>query len=118
MKVNQVRFGVITLLCALIVCLTMSMVGGCPNEIGPKGTITLYTSVPAAIIEELKEEFEAQNPGLHLEIYWQDTGAIVDKINQEIAAGQVQGDFTMDGPAERGKDDEEVINASISSADG
>ncbi|MCK4369156.1 MAG: extracellular solute-binding protein [Dehalococcoidales bacterium] len=93
MKVNQVRFGVITLLCALIVCLTMSMVGGCPNEIGPKGTITLYTSVPAAIIEELKEEFEAQNPGLHLEIYWQDTGAIVDKINQEIAAGQVQADL-------------------------
>lgn len=93
MKVNQVRFGVITLLCALIVCLTMSVVGSCPNEIGPKGTITLYTSVPAAIIEELKEEFEAQNPGLHLEIYWQDTGTVVDKINQEIAAGQVQADL-------------------------
>ncbi len=65
---------------------------GCQEDEGPSGTITLYTSVPTAIIEELKQEFEAQNPGMYLEIYRAGTGAIVAKINEEIAAGQIQAD--------------------------
>ncbi len=93
MKVNQVRFSITTLICALIMCLMMSVVPGCQKEVEPAGTITLYTSVPTAIIEELREEFGTQNPGLHLEIYREGTSAVVEKINQEIAAGQVQADL-------------------------
>ena len=69
------------------------MVLGCQKEIKPTGTITLYTSVPTAIIEELKQAFEAQNPGIYLEIYRKGTSAVVEKINQEIAAGQIQADL-------------------------
>ena len=46
----------------------MTAVLGCQKEIKPAGTITLYTSVPIAIIEELKQEFEAENPGMYLQI--------------------------------------------------
>jgi len=56
-------------------------------------TITLYTSVPTAIIEELRQDFEAQNPGIYLQIYRKSTSAVVEKINEEIAAGQVQADI-------------------------
>jgi len=70
----------------------MTVVLGCQKEVKPTGTVTLYTSVPTAIIEELKQEFEAENPGVHLEIYRKGTSAVVEKINQEIAAGQVQAD--------------------------
>jgi len=76
----------------ITICLTMIVVPGCQKETGPTGTITLYTSVPTAIIEELKQEFEAENPGVYLEIYREGTSAVVEKINEEIAAGQVQAD--------------------------
>jgi len=56
-------------------------------------TITLYTSVPTAIIEELRQDFEAQTPGMYLRIYRKGTTAVVEKINEEIAAGQVQADL-------------------------
>jgi len=55
-------------------------------------TITLYTSVPTAIIEELRQDFEAQNPGMYLQIFRKGTSAVVEKINEEIAVGQVQAD--------------------------
>ncbi len=42
-------------------------------------TITLYTSVPTAIIEELRQDFEAQNPGLYLQIFRKGTSAVVEK---------------------------------------
>jgi len=58
-------------------------------------TITLYTSVPTAIIEELRQDFEAQNPGMYLQIYRKGTSAVVEKINEEIAAGQVHADLTV-----------------------
>jgi iron(III) transport system substrate-binding protein len=56
-------------------------------------TITLYTSVPIAIIEELRVDFEAQNPGMYLEIYRAGTTQVVEKVNAEIAAGRVQADL-------------------------
>jgi iron(III) transport system substrate-binding protein len=70
----------------------MTVALGCQSEVKPTGTITLYTSVPTAIIEELKQEFEAENSGVYLEIYRKGTSAVVEKINEEIAAGQVQAD--------------------------
>ena len=92
MKVDRARFSITALICVLIAGLMLTVVVGCQKEDKPTGTITLYTSVPTAIIEELKQEFEAQNPGMYLEIYRKGTSAIVEKINGEITAGQIQAD--------------------------
>ena len=92
MKIGRVPLFAIALASIIIMCLMMIVVPGCQKEAKPTGTITLYTSVPTAIIEELKQEFEAENPGVYLEIYRKGTSAVVEKINQEIAAGQVQAD--------------------------
>lgn len=92
MKISRVPLVATALAFIIIMCLMMTVVVGCQKEVKPTGTITLYTSVPTAIIEELKQEFEAENPGVYLEIYRKGTSAVVEKINQEIAAGQVQAD--------------------------
>jgi iron(III) transport system substrate-binding protein len=92
MKTKKVPFIATALAFIITMCLMMTVVLGCQKEVKPTGTITLYTSVPTAIIEELKQEFEAENPGVYLEIYRKGTSAVVEKINEEIAAGQVQAD--------------------------
>ncbi len=93
MKSRKASFMVRPLIIAIGAILMMTVVLGCQKEVKPTGTITLYTSVPTAIIEELKQEFEAENPGIYLEIYRKGTSAIVEKINEEIAAGQIQADL-------------------------
>jgi len=60
-KVNQVRFGITTLICALIMCLMMSVVPGCQKEVKPTGTLVLYTSIPMGVINKVKAEFEKGN---------------------------------------------------------
>ena len=93
MSANQVHRSVIALAFIIIMCLMMTVAPGCQKEVKPTGTITLYTSVPTAIIEELKQEFETENPGMYLQIYRKGTSAVVEKINEEIAAGQIQADL-------------------------
>ena len=93
MKISRPPLVARALAFIIIMCLMMTVVLGCQREVKPTGTITLYTSVPTAIIEELKQEFEAENPGMYLEIYRKGTSAVVEKINEEIAAGQVQADL-------------------------
>ena len=93
MKTKKVPFIATVLASIIIMCLMMTVVPGCQKEVKPTGTVNLYTSVPTAIIEELKQEFEAENPGVHLEIYRKGTSAVVEKINEEIATGQVQADL-------------------------
>ncbi len=93
MKVNRACFSITALASIIIMCLMVAMFPGCQKEVKPTGTITLYTSVPTAIIEELKQEFEAENPDVHLEIYRKGTSAVVEKINEEIADGQIQADL-------------------------
>ena len=56
-------------------------------------TITLYTSVPINIIEELRYEFESQSPGVYLKIYRASTGKVVEKINKEIEEGLIKADL-------------------------
>ena len=96
MKAKKVHLIAIALTSVIITCLMMTVVPGCQKDVEPTGTITLYTSVPLAIIEELKQEFEAQNPGMYLEIYRKGTSAIVEKINEEIAAGQIQAECSRE----------------------
>ncbi len=92
MKSRKVSFIVKPFIIVITVILVFSVVPACQKEVKPTGTITLYTSVPTAIIEELKQEFEAENPGMYLEIFRKGTSAVVEKIDEEIAAGQVQAD--------------------------
>jgi len=92
MKSRKVSFIIRSFIIVIATILVLTAVLGCQREVKPTGTITLYTSVPTAIIEELKQEFEAENPGIYLEIYRKGTSAVVEKINEEIAAGQVQAD--------------------------
>ena len=68
MKTKKVPFIATALAFIIIMCLIMTVVPGCQKEVKPTGTITLYTSVPTAIIEELKQEFEAENLGMYLQI--------------------------------------------------
>lgn len=56
-------------------------------------TASLYTSVPIAIIEELRYEFETQNPGVYIKIYSESTVKVVEKINKEIEEEQIQADL-------------------------
>jgi iron(III) transport system substrate-binding protein len=56
-------------------------------------TITLYTSVPAAIIEELRYDFEVQAPGTYLKIYREGTGTVTKKIDEQIASGKIEADL-------------------------
>ncbi len=93
MRSRKVSFIVRSFVIVLATILVLAVVLGCQKEVKPTGTVVLYTSVPTAIIEELKQEFEAQNPGMYLEIYRKGTSAIVKKINEEIAAGQIQADL-------------------------
>jgi len=93
MRVNQAPYRITASASIIIMCLMMTGVLGCQKEVRPTGAITLYTSVPTAIIEELRQDFEAQNPGMHLQIYRKGTSAVVEKINEGIAAGQVQADL-------------------------
>ena len=87
MKISRVSLVATGFASVIIMCL-MTGVLGCQKEAKPTGTITLYTSVPTAIIEEIKHEFEAENPGMYLQIYRKGTSAVVEKINEEIAVGQ------------------------------
>jgi iron(III) transport system substrate-binding protein len=92
MKRSRASLAAMVLASAITVCLTMMAFPGCQKETGPAGIVTLYTSVPEAIIEELRQEFEAENPAMSLDIYREGTSAVLEKINEEIAAGQVQAD--------------------------
>jgi iron(III) transport system substrate-binding protein len=56
-------------------------------------TITLYTSVPQAIIEKLRQDFEAQASGTYVRIFRKDTSAVEKKINEEIASGKIEADL-------------------------
>jgi iron(III) transport system substrate-binding protein len=56
-------------------------------------TAILYTSVPITIIEELRYEFESQNPGIYLKIYRASTGKVVEKIYKEIEENLIQADL-------------------------
>jgi len=68
-KVQQRSSTVIVLFLVIMVIMLLAAFPGCRGRVKPRGTITLYTSVPTAIIEELKQEFEAENPGMYLQIY-------------------------------------------------
>jgi len=92
MKSRKVSFIVRSFIIVIATILVLTVVPGCQKEVKPTGTVTLYTSVPTAIIEELKQEFEAENPGMYIQIYRKGTTAVVEKINEEIAAGQIQAD--------------------------
>lgn len=66
--------------------------------------ITLYTSVPIEIIEEIQLDFEARHPGLYLEIYRTGTTRIMEKVEKELADGRVRADLIWIADFTRGED--------------
>ena len=63
MKIRQTSLAARALASVIIMCLMMTMVLGCQREVKPTGTITLYTSVPTAIIEELNKILRHKTQG-------------------------------------------------------
>lgn len=62
------------------------------NGIHATGTVRLYTSVPEASVQVIKDRFETECPGVSLEVYRAGTGPVISRIEQEAAAGEVQAD--------------------------
>lgn len=63
-----------------------------PTE-GPGGLITLYTSVPQAIIDQIQADFMEKYPEIELDVYRAGTGSVIAKIATEQEAGQVLADL-------------------------
>ncbi|MBA7566206.1 hypothetical protein ES708_07894 [subsurface metagenome] len=93
MKTKKVSFIATTLAFIIVMGLMMTVVPGCQNEVKPTGTVVLYTSVPTDIINEVKAEFEKRQSGVELDVFRSGTGKVMDKIYEEIAAGQIQADL-------------------------
>ncbi|RKX72975.1 MAG: hypothetical protein DRP87_19730, partial [Spirochaetes bacterium] len=55
-------------------------------------TITLYTSVPQNIIDNIKKDFESRNPDINLEIYRSGTNKVLAKLTAEKDAGNIKAD--------------------------
>jgi len=56
------------------------------------GTLTLYTSVPTEIMNDIETAFEAAHPEVDLEVFRSGTGNITAKIATEQEAGGVEAD--------------------------
>lgn len=63
------------------------------NLSAASGTITLYTSVPQAIVDNIKADFEANNPTITLEIYRSGTSNVLAKLMAEKEAGNITADL-------------------------
>ena len=57
------------------------------------GPIMLYTSVPAAVIEEIELHFEEAFPAVDLQIYRAGTGDVIARVEEELAAGRIDADL-------------------------
>ena len=57
------------------------------------GSVRLYTSVPLKTIENIKLEFERENPEIPVRVFRAGTGAIMDRIREESETGKVRTDL-------------------------
>ncbi|GLV48474.1 ABC transporter substrate-binding protein [Thermus sp. LT1-2-5] len=58
-----------------------------------QGTLTLYTSEVLADVNALVEAFQAQRPGVRVQVFRSGTGEVVAKIRAELEAGNPQADL-------------------------
>lgn len=85
----------ITLLALLLAVGAMAAATGQsePRDEGPGGVITLYTSVPQGIIDQIQADFMATHPEIELEVFRAGTGSVIAKIATEQEAGKVMADL-------------------------
>lgn len=61
--------------------------------IKPSGSVTIYTSMSRDVIEMLKKDFEAANPGCTINVYRSGTAEVLAKLQAEEAGGAVQAEL-------------------------
>ena len=59
----------------------------------PTGKITIYTSVPQAIMDTIKADFEAKFPEITLDVFRAGTGAVMAKLAAEMEAAAIAADL-------------------------
>ena len=59
----------------------------------PTGKITIYTSVPQAIMDTIKADFEVKFPEITLDVFRAGTGAVMAKLAAEMEAGAIAADL-------------------------
>ncbi len=55
-------------------------------------TLTIYTSIPAEIIDSIKERFESKYPSIELAVFRKGTTVIQDQVKAELNSGGIRGD--------------------------
>ncbi len=66
---------------------------GCGGSDDGGRPVVLYTSVPTTAIVEIEAAFEKEYPALDLQVYRASTGAVVARVEEELAAGRVGADL-------------------------
>jgi len=77
----------------MVLTLTLLAFTSCAPKPAAGGEITLYTSVPEGIINEIKAAFEEKNPDITLNIFREKTGKVKAKVEAELEAGEIQADL-------------------------
>lgn len=77
------------LLIVMVVALIMVCVG---TSLAAGSTVTLYTSVPQAVVDEIRLAFQAAHPGIKVDVYRTGTSNVLAKLNAEIETGKINAD--------------------------
>ena len=72
-----------------ILLLIIILILGFSSSVLAKEKITLYTSVPQSIIDNIKKDFEQKNPDIDLEIYRSGTGNVLAKLYAEKESNNI-----------------------------
>ena len=73
--------------CTLLLIIILIL--GLSSSVLAKEKITLYTSVPQSIIDNIKKDFEQKNPDIDLEIYRSGTGNVLAKLYAEKESNNI-----------------------------
>jgi len=72
-----------------ILLLIIILIFGFSSSVLAKEKITLYTSVPQSIIDNIKKDFEQKNPDIDLEIYRSGTSKVLAKLYAEKESNNI-----------------------------
>jgi iron(III) transport system substrate-binding protein len=77
----------------LFICLGAFLFVGCPKMAAISGDLVLYTSLPAANVQEIVAAFENREPRVKLTVVSAGSGEIQARVGKEMAAGRIQADL-------------------------
>jgi iron(III) transport system substrate-binding protein len=81
--------------CLVLFTLLIISLFGCNPSNNAHRVITLYTSVPVEIITEIETHFEEKHPRIDLQIFRAGTGEVMERVEKELATGQVGADLLL-----------------------